>query len=166
MASKAFLIVVVVATAVAPTLATDYMVGDNDGWTLGVDYTAWAKGKDFYVGDTIMFMYKEGVHNILKVNGSDFKHCMSSNSSNKALTSGHDVITLATPGNKWYICGIGDHCSKGMQLSITVSGPTPAPTPWFTIPPPPSSSANEISPLKSLGLMVAVIAAYKILITV
>ncbi|XP_073285708.1 stellacyanin-like [Primulina huaijiensis] len=167
MASKAFLIAVIVASVVAPTLATDYMVGDNDGWKLGVNYADWAKGKDFYVGDTLMFMYKEGVHNVQKVNGSDFKQCKSTNSSNKALTNGHDVINLATPGKKWYICGIGEHCSNGMQLSITVQEPAPAPAPtpkpWFTAPPPPSSSAIDISPLKSLVLMVAFFAAYKMI---
>ncbi|XP_073051678.1 stellacyanin-like [Primulina eburnea] len=168
MASKAFLIAVIVATVVAQTLATDHMVGDNDGWKLDVDYTAWAKGKIFYVGDTLTFMYKEGVHNVQKVNGSDFKQCMSTDSSSKPLTSGNDVINLATPGKKWYICGFGEHCSKGMKLSITVSvqGPTPAPmpTPWPIAPPPSSSSASELSPLKSLVLMVAAIAAYKIMI--
>ncbi|XP_073133016.1 stellacyanin-like [Henckelia pumila] len=167
MASKAFLIAVIVATVlVASTLATDYMVGDNDGWKLGVDYTAWAKGKTFYVGDTLMFMYKEGAHNVQKVNGSDFKQCKSTNSSNLPLTGGNNVIPLKSPGKKWYICGIGEHCSKGMQFAITVSvqGPAPTPTPWPTAPPPPSSTAYEISPLKSLVLVFAVIATYKIMI--
>lgn len=53
MASKAFLMAIFVAVVVSPTLAADHMVGDEDGWKLGVDYTAWAKGKDFRVGDTL-----------------------------------------------------------------------------------------------------------------
>lgn len=60
MASKAllFVAVVVVAAAVAPAaFAIDYVVGDDSGWTLNVNYTAWAEGKEFYVGDTIGTLY-------------------------------------------------------------------------------------------------------------
>ena len=30
-----------------------YTVGDEKGWTLGVDYQVWAQGKQFHVGDSI-----------------------------------------------------------------------------------------------------------------
>lgn len=53
MASKAFLLAVMVVAAAAPALAVDYVVGDDAGWNLNVNYTAWAQGKVFYVGDTI-----------------------------------------------------------------------------------------------------------------
>jgi hypothetical protein len=33
--------------------ATDHVVGDGYGWTLGFDYAAWAKTKQFTVGDTL-----------------------------------------------------------------------------------------------------------------
>ena len=51
-------IVVVFAIAVAvllpaTTMATDYMVGDDSGWTTNYDYQAWAKGKVFHVGDKL-----------------------------------------------------------------------------------------------------------------
>ncbi|KAL0399736.1 UNVERIFIED_CONTAM: Lamin-like protein [Sesamum radiatum] len=135
MASKAFLIMIVVATIAAPpAFATDYVVGDRSGWTLGVNYTAWAEGKEFYVGDRLIFKYAKGVHNVYKVNGTAFQQCAVPSPS-EALTSGSDVITLATPGRKWYICGVGEHCASGMKLVITVdssiapaSAPAPAPT--------------------------------------
>ncbi|KAL0296077.1 UNVERIFIED_CONTAM: Lamin-like protein [Sesamum radiatum] len=169
MASRAFLItvIVVVAAAVTPALAADYMVGDNAGWNLGVNFTTWAAGKDFRVGDTIMFMYTPGTHNVLKVNGADFNQCVSSNASAVPLTSGNDVIALSTPGKKWYICDVADHCSKGMKLVITVSaaeGPIPAPVPGSpALTPPATSAAGGVSPLKSCVWMVAVMAAYKII---
>lgn len=55
MASRAFFlaVVVVVAAAVIPAFATDYIVGDEAGWALSVNYTAWAEGEEFYVGDRI-----------------------------------------------------------------------------------------------------------------
>ncbi|KAK6137650.1 hypothetical protein DH2020_028576 [Rehmannia glutinosa] len=50
MASKAFLIAITVVGIAAPkAFATDYVVD----WALGVNYTAWAEGKDFYVGDRL-----------------------------------------------------------------------------------------------------------------
>lgn len=37
----------------AITMATEYWVGGDKGWTLDVDYQAWAKDKTFKVGDTL-----------------------------------------------------------------------------------------------------------------
>ncbi|KAK6137586.1 hypothetical protein DH2020_028666 [Rehmannia glutinosa] len=144
MASKAFLIAIIVVGIAAPkAFATDYVVG----WALGVNYTAWAEGKDFYVGDRLsnvsrlidflfkiycallyvlvngpqkwVFQYAEGTHNVYKVNGTAFQQCTVPPPS-EALTSGNDVITLATPGRKWYVCGVGKHCVNGMKLVIIV----------------------------------------------
>lgn len=110
-------------------------------------------------------MYKTGAHNVLKVNGTDFQKCSSSNASAVPLTSGNDKITLATPGKKWYICEIADHCSRGMKLVITVSaadGPAPSPIPGSS--PPGTSAAAEVSPLKScVWMLAAVMAAYKMI---
>lgn len=54
MASKTLLLAVMIALmSAAPAFGTDYVVGDDWGWTLGFDYTAWAQGKQFWVGDTI-----------------------------------------------------------------------------------------------------------------
>ncbi|KAI3453529.1 hypothetical protein Pfo_010192 [Paulownia fortunei] len=168
MASRAFLITVIVAAALAPALATDYMVGDDAGWNLGVNYTAWAKRKDFRVGDTLMFMYTPGAHNVLKVNGSDFQKCASSNATAVPFTSGNDVIPLAITGKKWYISDIGDDCPKGMKLVITVSaaeGPSPSPMPGSSTPPPGTSAAGEVSPLKFCVLMLAVMAASRMIMS-
>jgi hypothetical protein len=33
--------------------ATQHTVGDTSGWTTGTDYTTWAKGKKFKVGDRL-----------------------------------------------------------------------------------------------------------------
>lgn len=55
MASKTLLltIMIMVAVSASPAFATDYVVGDDWGWTLGFDYTTWTKGKEFFVGETI-----------------------------------------------------------------------------------------------------------------
>ncbi|KAI3453617.1 hypothetical protein Pfo_010280 [Paulownia fortunei] len=165
MALRVFWITMIVSAAAAPAFATDYMVGGDAGWKLGVNYTAWVEGKDFRVGDTLTFMYTPGAHNVIKVNGADFQRC-SSNETAVPFTSGNDVIPLAATGKKWYICDIGDHCSKGMKLVITVSeaeGPSPAPISGSSAPPPGTSAAGEVSPLKSCVWMLAVMATYRMI---
>ena len=44
---------VLLAAVAAPAHAKDYTVGDSSGWTSGVDYTTWASGKTFAVGDNL-----------------------------------------------------------------------------------------------------------------
>ncbi|KAF9613264.1 hypothetical protein IFM89_006763 [Coptis chinensis] len=122
MASMNLFIVLAVVSVVFPTvvLATEFKVGDDSGWTIKFDYVAWAKDKEFHVGDKLVFSYPPGAHNVHKVNGTGFKDCIVP-PQNEALSTGNDVITLATSGNKWYLCGVGQHCTIGGQkLAITV----------------------------------------------
>ncbi|KAF6169796.1 hypothetical protein GIB67_034188 [Kingdonia uniflora] len=148
MALKQLLITLAIAAVVLPqvTLATEYVVGDDSGWTINFDYATWAKDKEFYVGDKIVFKYPVGIHNVFKVTGSDFRDCVVPTVGN-ALTTGNDVVTLANPGNKWYICGVGKHCEAGgMKLAITVypaqvwTVPAPAPASYAWVPTPSLSS--------------------------
>ncbi|XP_026416877.1 mavicyanin-like [Papaver somniferum] len=137
-ANKQFFLILAIVTIMLPSIAsaTDYTVGDDSGWNNNFDYAAWAKDKQFYVGDTLLFKYEAGSHNVLKVNGTGFNECIKPDPS-LALATGNDVITLATPGRKWYICGIKQHCTQGQKLFITVQdGAAPQPSP--------SSSANGI----------------------
>ena len=59
MASKQMLVAVVAAAALAVVfltgldVATEHMVGDDKGWTLNFNYTAWAETKQFVLGDTL-----------------------------------------------------------------------------------------------------------------
>ena len=55
MAFKLMLVVVAIITNALRTIAvpTEYVVGDEKGWDLGVNYMAWAEGKEFRVGDTL-----------------------------------------------------------------------------------------------------------------
>jgi len=46
-----FAISMVLLSSVA--MATDYVVGDDKGWTLDFNYTTWAQDKVFRVGDTL-----------------------------------------------------------------------------------------------------------------
>ncbi|EEF36698.1 Mavicyanin, putative [Ricinus communis] len=128
MASNQLFVGFAMVAIILPTvaMATDFVVGDDQGWKLGVNYTEWANGKVFHVGDTLVFKY-ESPHNVYKVDGTAFKAC---NASGILLNSGNDIVPLSLPGKKWYICGFADHCGRGQKLVINVlDGPAPAPAP-------------------------------------
>jgi len=56
-----FAVSMVLLSSVA--MATDFTVGDGTGWTVDFNYTAWAEGKVFRVGDTLCkFKTKNKIH--------------------------------------------------------------------------------------------------------
>ncbi|KAJ9131881.1 hypothetical protein P3X46_034785 [Hevea brasiliensis] len=134
MASRLVFFVFMLTAAVVPTSGArgkEFIVGDEAGWTLGFDYQAWAYGKKFHVGDKLVFRYYVGAHNVFKVNGTGFQNCIKPKAG-EALSTGTDTIVLATPGRKWYVCGVGKHCENGMKLVIDVlplkaQAPKPSP---------------------------------------
>ncbi|KAF6169896.1 hypothetical protein GIB67_034288 [Kingdonia uniflora] len=149
------LVLVVAILLPVRALAKEILVGDDSGWTINFDYQTWAAGKEFYVGDKLIFQYPIGVHNVLKVNGADFQTCTSPVEV-MPLTTGMDVITLSAPGKKWYICDVGTHCEVGGQkLFITVlpelSASAPAPQALA-----PTNSANGIVSFRFQMLLAAV----------
>ncbi|KAK1264110.1 Lamin-like protein [Acorus gramineus] len=141
MASNRIFVVLAILATILPSisLATEHIVGDDDGWRIGFDYSKWAEGKTFQVGDTLVFNYNNAIHNVFKVSGPQFQACyVPVAMANNSLTSGHDIVVLKTPGRKWYICGAEGHCGLGQKLVIDVSpvmlspveAPAPAPTGW------------------------------------
>jgi len=39
-------------------MATDHIVGDDNGWTININYTQWPQDKVFRVGDNFSFGLK------------------------------------------------------------------------------------------------------------
>ncbi|KAM5572688.1 blue copper protein 1b-like [Rosa sericea] len=151
--SQLFIIFAILAIFVPLIVAKDYVVGDKAGWTIEVDYEAWAKGKKFSVGDRLLFLYPKGSHSVVEVEEKDFNRCKAP-TDGKELTSGEDVIKLDAPGKKYFICNVGRHCQMGNQkVAINVesssssssSSSTPSPSPSESSPsassPEPSSPA-------------------------
>ncbi|WCJ43598.1 Blue copper protein [Euphorbia peplus] len=131
MASRLVLAVLMIIIPTITARFKDHIVGDEAGWRLGFDYQAWANSKKFHVGDKLVFKYAPGSHNVHKVNGTGFQNCIRPPLS-EALTTGNDTVVLATPGRKWYICGVGKHCESGMKFLIIVfplKTPSPPPSP-------------------------------------
>ncbi|KAK7276314.1 hypothetical protein RIF29_17453 [Crotalaria pallida] len=143
MALSRLSMLVVIAIIFLPSIAIakEFVVGDDKGWTIGVDYQAWAANKVFVVGDKLVFKYAVGDHNVFKVNGTAFQSCTVPPPS-EALSTGSDTIELATPGRKWYICGFAGHCNAGQKLVITVLPNTLAPT----LPPSPAPAPSPVPP--------------------
>ncbi|KAK9135561.1 hypothetical protein Syun_014891 [Stephania yunnanensis] len=159
MASHKVFVVIAFAAIIFPALASaaKYIVGDETGWTNGFNYTTWASGKEFHVGDELLFNYPAGKHNVFKVNGTQFKNCEIP-PLNEALTSGKDVIPLAKPGKKWYICGVAKHCAEGGQklvINVLPAVGAPAPSPLSPAPPTSGSAKGTLAS----GLMAAALVA-------
>ncbi|KAG9145085.1 hypothetical protein Leryth_008892 [Lithospermum erythrorhizon] len=136
MASMDFILTLIAVSSVfvAPSLATDYVVGDKSGISSTFNTNLGLWGKNSMLA-TILFSFISKDFNVYKVDGTGFKQC-STASLNEALISGSDVIPLATPGRKWYICGVDNHCADGkMKLVIIVLppviSPAPAPAPYY-----------------------------------
>lgn len=60
--------VCLVLNMVMPTLAATHTVGDTSGWAIGGDYSTWASGLKFRVGDSLgkkssSFMHNTKYHN-------------------------------------------------------------------------------------------------------
>ncbi|XP_062213164.1 blue copper protein 1a-like [Phragmites australis] len=167
MASKQMLVVVAAVLAIAflPSLAvgTEHWVGDESGWSLGFNYSAWAETKRFEVGDTLVFKYTSPSHTVVEVGGVDFAACNKPGDATK-LATGEDRVTLDTAGRRWFVCGVGEHCQKGMKLKISVlaadegTGVAPALAPGSpsTTPPPPASSpAAKVQARLALAVIAA-----------
>eukprot|EP00257_Ricinus_communis_P025176 XP_025012590.1 stellacyanin-like [Ricinus communis] len=152
MASHGSILILVLPVAIVPmfSLAKEYIVGDETGWTIAFDYQAWAQGKDFRGGDKLgkdlISRYPDDEIKAdplppnklrmdpLKYEGPIIRRTAFHNCNipplDQALATGNDTIVLATPGKKWYICGVGKHCEVGGQkLTITVQSEAPAPSP-------------------------------------
>ncbi|CAN6174644.1 unnamed protein product [Urochloa humidicola] len=111
----------VVAAAAALASATTFVVGDDQGWTMGVDYVAWVKGKTFQVGDKLVFSYPSEEHTVTEVGKTDYFAC-AGGSPLSSDRSGSTNVTLTGPGTRYFICNIPGHCTIGMRIAVTVAG--------------------------------------------
>ncbi|XP_030473653.1 uclacyanin 1-like [Syzygium oleosum] len=124
---------------------TTHVVGDSLGWVVppggAIAYSTWAANETFVVGDTLVFNFTTQEHDVAKVTKAAFDSC-DSTSPISLQTDGPASIALNQSGEHFFICTIGQHCSRGQKLGINVStASAPAPAPTTTPPPPPAASA-------------------------
>ncbi|KAF6164963.1 hypothetical protein GIB67_005332 [Kingdonia uniflora] len=130
-----FVLVVVILVPEA-TLAKEVEVEEDSGWTIKFDYQVWTAGKEFHIGDKLVFRYPVGAHNVHKMNATGFQDCVAPLDIIPLVTS-NDAITFATLGKKWYICGVGKHCEVGGQkvvITILLEVVSPVPSPQALAP--------------------------------
>ncbi|KAF8759394.1 hypothetical protein HU200_010438 [Digitaria exilis] len=132
--------------------ATEYAVGDSDGWTIGPNYLAWSLKYNFTAGDTLAFNYVAAQHNVYRVTEDAFRTCEpSANQTMGSWATGRDVVSLPVPGDYYFLCNVSGHCLGGMKFAVNVSAPPPPPPPTppppalLLSPPPPASSGESSS---------------------
>ncbi|EOA24750.1 hypothetical protein CARUB_v10018027mg [Capsella rubella] len=148
----------VLAAVVPSILAVTFQVGDTAGWNSVVDYTTWASGKTFRVGDTLEFQYDPS-HSVSVVDKAGFDGCDSTGET-QSFSGGDTKINLTTVGTMYFLCPSPGHCLGGMKLAVSVlataaSPTTPSPrpsprTPRKTPPPTASPPANGTPDSESL----------------
>ncbi|KAL6130785.1 PREDICTED: basic blue protein-like [Fragaria vesca subsp. vesca] len=105
---------VIALFAVFPSMdATQYIVGDDQGWNSGVDYYSWMDGKTFHVGDSLVFNYVPGDHNVIVAANYDVYDKCATTPNLGIWTSGNDVLTLPTTGTYYFLCEF--HCDYTEQ---------------------------------------------------
>ncbi|GFP90512.1 uclacyanin-3 [Phtheirospermum japonicum] len=129
-------IVFIVLLLISPAAhARRYDVGDKNGWTTNVDYTAWASDKNFTTGDTLVFTYGAS-HAVDVVLEDDYTNCTTRNVTS-TLSPSPTTITLNAAGPWYFLCPTPGHCNFGQKLAINV---TAGSTPPSSSPPPAGSS--------------------------
>ncbi|GFZ20857.1 hypothetical protein Acr_29g0000190 [Actinidia rufa] len=120
-----------------------YVVGESLGWNVlpnGTEaYKAWAADKTFLIGDTLVFNFVNGSHNVAEVTKAAYSACNTTTTISLTTTS-PARITLTTVGEHFFTCTFPSHCTLGQQLAINVTGTTTAPSP------PPTTAAPAPSP--------------------
>ncbi|KAL6331203.1 hypothetical protein AAG906_009631 [Vitis piasezkii] len=147
------LVVLVAASVLHRTAAETYVVGSELSWRVPPNttaYSTWASAYTFRVGDTLVFNFTTGSHDVAKVTKEAFNACNSS-SPLTMLNTGPANYTLNSTGENYFFCAVGSHCSQGQKLSISVSASSsesPASPPGTTStpsPPPPPSCAPSLA---------------------
>nr|XP_010323300.1 cucumber peeling cupredoxin [Solanum lycopersicum] len=133
----ALVLMTILAALPGNIVAVDHIVGDTMGWTIPsggpITYANWTSGRTFRVGDTLVFNFASGAHDVAKVTKSAYDSCSSTNPIS-LITVGPANITLNSTGSEYFICTFGQHCNAGQKLAINVAtssttSPTPAPSP-------------------------------------
>ncbi|KAL2532046.1 Lamin-like protein [Abeliophyllum distichum] len=127
-AAAAMLTCAVVLMMPPEVSAVRYIVGASMGWTSNVNYTVWAQGKQFYLGDWLFFVYDRNQMNVLEVNSTDYENCISDHPLHNWTTgAGRDVVPLNVTKTYYFISGKG-FCFGGMKVAVHVEKPPPPPT--------------------------------------
>ncbi|CAO2210204.1 unnamed protein product [Urochloa humidicola] len=118
---------VAVAAVMELAAAATYTVGAPDGlWDMQTDYAQWVKTRTFHPGDKITFTYSPELHDVVEVSEAGYDACSSANNISASRT-GNDVVLLAAPGTRYFLCSLTGHCDNGMKIRVDVVAAAPGP---------------------------------------
>jgi len=81
-----------------------------------------------------VFLYRSGVHNIVEVPTRELFDACSMHNITSRYQGGPTIIELTEPGQRFYFCGVGEHCEVGQKLAINV---------LLVAPPPPDTEEDD-----------------------
>ncbi|PRQ46342.1 putative cupredoxin [Rosa chinensis] len=110
------------APAPTPRGPVTYIVGDQLGWFVPgkYDYSAWANGKTFIVGDTLVFNFINGTQDVAVVTKAVFDNC-TTNSTLAVFKNSPVNIIFNTTGEHYFTSTYDRHCELGQKLAINVT---------------------------------------------
>ncbi|OVA02350.1 Plastocyanin-like [Macleaya cordata] len=101
--------------------STTHIVGGSQGWGLSVSYTDWVAESSFAAGDTLVFNYPAGAHDVIHVSALGYRRCQASaRELAKVATTGNDKFTLKKGAN-YFICSYEGHCSACLKIKVNVN---------------------------------------------
>lgn len=98
--------------------AATYYVGGTGGWTFNT--VGWSRGKRFRAGDTLVFNYRQGAHNVVAVTKEVYDKCSTPRRGSKVYRSGKDRVRLAK-GQNYFMCNFPGHCGSGVKIAINAA---------------------------------------------
>ncbi|KAH9609088.1 hypothetical protein KSS87_021848 [Heliosperma pusillum] len=144
-----FSIIVLVVLIIQLASAKQHEVGGSPGWDESTDYDTWAKSQTFKVGDTLVFKYATGIHDVVELGSeSEYKKCDINNAAN-SFNGGSNVVKLDKVGTRYFTCGTSGHCIAGMKLMVNVVAADSSPPSSSPPSPSPSSPSSSSSPSPS-----------------
>ncbi|KAF3484592.1 hypothetical protein F2Q69_00054103 [Brassica cretica] len=100
----------------------DIKVGDSEGWKVYDSdfYNKWSEGKQYHVGDTLLFEYANEVNDVYEIIG-DLEFITCDPTSPVAVhKTGHDLVRLTEPGVHYFITSQSSYCEAGLKLRVVV----------------------------------------------
>uniref|UniRef100_A0A0E0R7K3 Phytocyanin domain-containing protein n=1 Tax=Oryza rufipogon TaxID=4529 RepID=A0A0E0R7K3_ORYRU len=75
----------------------------------------------FAAGDTLVFNYQAGVHNVVAASAAEYRSCKVRNSADAAATAAGSAKLDLKKGVNYFICGVPGHCATGMKLRVVAN---------------------------------------------
>ncbi|OEL36220.1 hypothetical protein BAE44_0002765 [Dichanthelium oligosanthes] len=104
-----------------PALAADHVVGGSV-WCIPPSaglYRAWADNRTFFIGDNLVFRFETGFYDVVQVSRREYEDCTADDPYN-IFRAGPAVVPLDATGVRYYVCTVGNYCSLGVRLYVTV----------------------------------------------